>query len=284
MIGAWWVWGTTTTGEWLCVQASTLSKGEAQFKERLEDIRLLKIKIADLKRELTLANASSGATSELKREIARLQRELLQEQTKVKALSEELENPMNVHRWRKLEGSDPATYEMIQKIQTLQKRLIAKTEEVVERDMLISEKDKMYAELKAMLARQPGPEVVEALTQLQHVVGERTRQLKALASEMQMYQTQVGEYKYEIERQARQMLEMKKAYYELRNKERSSSSGAHMGSASSQRPTGIGGEIIGETGGTTKADFATRAAEAQKVASATAGPRFVGGGFNVNAA
>ena len=34
---------------------------------------------------------------------------------------------MNVHRWRKLEGSDPATYEMIQKIQTLQKRLIMKT-------------------------------------------------------------------------------------------------------------------------------------------------------------
>lgn len=37
---------------------------------------------------------------------------------------------MNIHRWRKLEGSDPSTYEMIQKIQTLQKRLIAKTEEV----------------------------------------------------------------------------------------------------------------------------------------------------------
>ena len=31
-------------------------------------------------------------------------RELLQERTKVTALSEELENPMNVHRWRKLEG------------------------------------------------------------------------------------------------------------------------------------------------------------------------------------
>jgi hypothetical protein len=57
-------------------------------------------------------------------------REVLSERTKVKALSEELENPMNVHRWRKLEGSDPGTLEMIQKIQTLQKRLIAKTEEV----------------------------------------------------------------------------------------------------------------------------------------------------------
>lgn len=47
----------------------------------------------------------------------------------MKALSEELENPMNVHRWRKLEGSDPTTFEMIQKIHTLQKRLISKTEE-----------------------------------------------------------------------------------------------------------------------------------------------------------
>ena len=36
----------------------------------------------------------------------------------------ELENPMNIHRWRKLEGSDPSTYEMIQKIQTLQVRRI----------------------------------------------------------------------------------------------------------------------------------------------------------------
>ena len=37
---------------------------------------------------------------------------------------------MNIHRWRKLEGSDPSTYEMIQKIHTLQRRLIVKTEEV----------------------------------------------------------------------------------------------------------------------------------------------------------
>ena len=39
----------------------------------------------------------------------------------VKALSEELENPDNTHRWRKLEGADPGTFEMVQKIQALQK-------------------------------------------------------------------------------------------------------------------------------------------------------------------
>ena len=82
----------------------------------------------------------------------------MQERIKVKALSEELENPNNKHRWRKLEGSDPGTYEMLQKIQALQKRLILKTEEVVEKDLLIQEKDKLYVELKNILARQPGPE------------------------------------------------------------------------------------------------------------------------------
>ena len=62
---------------------------------------------------------------------------------------------MNIHRWRKLEvreeesvrglhsesegcvcflqsqGSDPSTYEMVQKIHTLQRKLIQKTEEVI---------------------------------------------------------------------------------------------------------------------------------------------------------
>ncbi len=33
------------------------------------------------------------------------------------ALSAELETPLNVHRWRKLEGTDPAVYEALLKIQ-----------------------------------------------------------------------------------------------------------------------------------------------------------------------
>ena len=51
------------------------------------------------------------------REVYHTQRELLRERTRCKALEEELENPMNIHRWRKLEGSDPSAYEMIQKVQ-----------------------------------------------------------------------------------------------------------------------------------------------------------------------
>jgi len=38
-----------------------------------------------------------------RREVYHLNRELLREKTRSKALEEELENPMNIHRWRKLE-------------------------------------------------------------------------------------------------------------------------------------------------------------------------------------
>mmetsp|Transcript_20814 Transcript_20814/g.48084 ORF Transcript_20814/g.48084 Transcript_20814/m.48084 type:complete len:895 (+) Transcript_20814:173-2857(+) len=157
------------------IQQSTLNKGEVQYRERLEDIRMLKLKINDLKRKLHMLKQQTSNIDVLRNEVYHLQRELLSERTKVKALSEELENPMNVHRWRKLEGSDPGTLEMIQKIQTLQKRLIAKTEEVVEKDLLIQEKEKLYVELKNILARQPGPEVAEQLSIYQQNLREKIR-------------------------------------------------------------------------------------------------------------
>ena len=67
---------------------------------------------------------------------------------------------------------------MIQKIQALQKRLIAKTEEVVEKELLIQEKEKLYVELKHILARQPGPEVAEQLSIYQSTLKDKTKQLK----------------------------------------------------------------------------------------------------------
>jgi len=201
------------------LQQSTLSKGQIQYRDKVNDIRILKIKLNDLKRELHILKNSVANIDVLKREVHHLGRELLQERTKVKALSEELENPLNVHRWRKLEGSDPSTYELIQKIQTLQKRLIAKTEEVVEKDLLIQEKEKLYVELKNILARQPGPEVAEQLSVYQQNLREKMRQMKSMASELNMYQAQVNEYKYEIERLTRELNDMKRKYFEQKKKE-----------------------------------------------------------------
>jgi hypothetical protein len=90
-----------------------LAKGEMQYSERLEDIRLLKFKIGDLTCELQIVKGQNTQIDELKKESFSLHQALLDERLQVKALSEELENPLNYHRWRKLEGTDPDTWELL---------------------------------------------------------------------------------------------------------------------------------------------------------------------------
>ncbi|KAI8921519.1 hypothetical protein BC831DRAFT_476871 [Entophlyctis helioformis] len=190
------------------IQTSTLNKGEIQYRERLEDIRVLRLEIKRLRREKASSRPRHRTST----------RDVLRERTRVKVLEEELESPMNIHRWRKLAGSDPSTYELITKIQTLQKRLIAKTEEVVEKELVIQQKEKLYKEVKEVLQRQPGPEVVEELRVVRDAVKTKMRECKALASELNMYHSQVNEYKYEIERLSRELQDLKKKYYQLRKK------------------------------------------------------------------
>jgi len=201
------------------IQQSAISQGEIAYRERLEDLRVLRLRENALRRELHIQRSQASSLDTLRSEVYTLQRELLQDRTKVKALSEELENPDNTHRWRKLEGSDPGTYEMVQKIQALQKRLIAKTEEVVEKDLLIQEKDKLYVELKNILARQPGPEVAEQLSIFQQGLRDKTKSMKAMASELNMYQAQVNESRYEMERLTRELQDVKRKYYEQKRRE-----------------------------------------------------------------
>lgn len=95
-----------------------------QYKERLGDIEMLKTKIADLIREIRVFKKEANTIGDLQSELHNLNKELIEEKLKVKSLTEELENPMNVHRWRKLEATDSETYELMTKIQSLQKRLI----------------------------------------------------------------------------------------------------------------------------------------------------------------
>ena len=63
-----------------------------------------------------------------------------------------------MHRWRKLEGSDPATFELLQKVQLLHKRLIRGSEQLVERDLQIKERELLCHQLQAIIKRAPGAE------------------------------------------------------------------------------------------------------------------------------
>ena len=145
----------TAAYEKLKIQSSSLKQGEQHFvakkKVALDLEKQLQERRAQLKQ---LADASKDIEA-LEKDVVALENDLIQERSKVKALSDELERPLNIHRWRKLEGRDPERYAQIRKINTLQRNLIEKTEQVIAIDVKIKAKQKIFDELKSELARQP---------------------------------------------------------------------------------------------------------------------------------
>jgi hypothetical protein len=229
------------------LQQSTLMKGEEHYKSRQDDIRVMKLELSKMRREKRILLQSVKSSEELRRQVFTTQRELLRERTRCRALEEELENPMNIHRWRRLEGSDPSSFELIQQVQALQKRLIQKTEEITSKEFMIREKESDYVELREILARQAGPEAAEQLHEFQRSLKCKTKQLKRLSAELNMAEASMSVQNTEISRLNLDLRGFKQKYLELKKKE--------------QR--GAATQLPGKP---------TRTIE---------GPKFAGGGFNL---
>ncbi|KRX06422.1 hypothetical protein PPERSA_05035 [Pseudocohnilembus persalinus] len=201
------------------INQSTLKKGEVQYTERLGDIILLKSQIADLINDIKTYKSQANSIGNMKNEIHNLSKELIEEKLKGKALAEEMENPMNVHRWRKLKATDSETYELMTKIQSLQKRLIQKTEQVQDKEQDVNSRDKQLKELRDIMRRQPGIEEQKMIPVYQQSLKQKTQQMRAMNGEMIMYQTHLSEYKLEIDRLNKDLQSNKKKYYEQKKRE-----------------------------------------------------------------
>ncbi|KAL8610972.1 hypothetical protein ACOMHN_042588 [Nucella lapillus] len=139
------------------------------YDQRLEDIRLLRLEVRRQRHENLCLQKSVANVRSYKQELYSVHREVLHERARCAALENELSHPRQIHRWRGLEVTDPSKFELLQKVQALQKRLISRTEEVVEVEQVLQEKDRLYLELRALLERQPGPEVATQISTYQRV-------------------------------------------------------------------------------------------------------------------
>ncbi|GLV32372.1 uncharacterized protein CBL_00919 [Carabus blaptoides fortunei] len=191
----------------------TLTRGETHYEQRIDDIRLLKLEVKKLRQEKNALTKTITNMTDLKQEVFTLERELAQERLKCRALEEEMQHPLNFHRWRKLEGTNPEMMDLLQKIQILQKRLLNQTSEAIERERQLKESEKLYTNLQQILARQPGPDVKNELIKTQRALTLRGTKMKFLVSEINMYETQAMEYKIDIEKLTKELKDIKKKYY-----------------------------------------------------------------------
>ncbi|KAH1017841.1 cilia- and flagella-associated protein 58 [Dendroctonus ponderosae] len=199
---------------------STLCRGETQYDQRLQDIKLLKIEVKRLRQEKLLISKSMNNMVDLRQEIFHLERELTKSRLQRKALEQEVQNPLNIHRWRKLEGSDPEVVELLQKIKLLQKRLLRQASEAVERERQLKEAERLYLNLRQVLAKQPGPGIQDELVKTQRALKQRGDKLKCLVSELNMTELKATEYKADLQKVTEELADLKRKYLEEKKSNR----------------------------------------------------------------
>lgn len=201
------------------ISQSNLIKGETHFREKQKDLNEHKAKLIEIRQELVDSQEAIANIGQFKSEINSLEKEILKGKTKNRALEDELKYPMNVHRWKKLEATDPENYERIMKIQTLMRRLITKTEEVEEKDKLIKEKEQLFVQMKNILSRQPGPETFSQIAIYEASLKDKMSQMKKMLNELKDTQMKAKAHKYEIGMLNEQISKIKQDYFKKRDTE-----------------------------------------------------------------
>jgi chromosome segregation ATPase len=177
-----------TLYEKLKIQKSILVKSKEQYKRRLEELHDLKGTCQALVGDIAKIKDNVKKVPELFRDVNALEKEFYTEKLKTKVLLEELQCPINVHKWRKLESTDGKLFEMINKIHALQKRLIVKNKDIADKEEILKQQEKVMHELKVYMSRQPSEFEVEMIEKMRDILKEKKQQV-------QMINTQISDFR-----------------------------------------------------------------------------------------
>jgi len=232
--------------EQLKLQNSILTKSAAHYKDKQLLLAEYSQEYARVSSTLSQVLGDISKFVELKDTISSLESALVAEQLKVKALQDELRKPINIHRWRRLMDTNTDSYGMLKRVRTLQSELIAKTDLVAERDKSIQEKEKLYVDLRRVLARQPGSEAAEQLRVYLEQLDEKRAKLKAMKSELRLYQAKCKEHQFELQRVDQEMQLLKLEYFRRRKAMQRKHAGGQGGGGGGGN--GTGGDGAGSGG------------------------------------
>lgn len=200
------------------LQRSNLRIGERNYNDITEQLAKWQNELIGLVESNNDTVQGLVKLDEYRFRIVQLEKEITKEKTRTRALDDELDVTMNVHRWRTMESSDPKRYEKIGQVQLLQKQLIAFSDKITQNELLIQEKEKIYMELKNVIGRQPGPEVEEQILVYQQTLKDKAKQLSSMDLELEMYIEQVSRFKEEISSMDTKMSQLIKKWIKIRRK------------------------------------------------------------------
>lgn len=173
------------------IQEKILKKGEETMRAKQEDIRVLKIQLAEVQRQLQVVQKRIPDVPKLQEETIRLGEALAATKASSEVLSRELENPANgVRKWRELGGEDLDSETLAAKINFHEDRLNAKKEQLLEKELILEEVSVLSDKLRqqAVDGRKGTLELSQKVNIFQSRIKDITRNMMATVSELSMYQ------------------------------------------------------------------------------------------------
>ena len=164
--------------------------GTIEFVKKENELRHAKLQAEELERQYKAAESRVPQIDSLKRSIQDLEENLNKSRAELDTLSNKLEDPANIERWRPLDGSDLDVSQLDDKISLLEARINEKRSQLLEKELVLEEITALNVKMNAQVStkREVAKGLADQLNELQCRIRDTTKRMLATVSELSMYQ------------------------------------------------------------------------------------------------
>jgi hypothetical protein len=182
------------------IQENILKNGQVELSKREEEIRAMAIQLGDLQREIEICQKQLPKVKEAEEELASLREQFEDEKWRLELLEEDLVDPKNESRWRKLgvvksgpgvsEQAVENADELLAKEQELEQKLYREHERLMEKELILEEVSELSDRLRkqAVNGRDYTLDLAKKVNNYQHSIKQKTRKMMATLSELSIVQ------------------------------------------------------------------------------------------------
>ncbi|ESL10225.1 hypothetical protein TRSC58_02045 [Trypanosoma rangeli SC58] len=200
------------------LQECGLEKGASEYDRQVRNVESIRDELTELRLRCRLELVRLHYSEKLQRRKQNIERELFTERQRCRALVDELQRPVHVHRWRRLESDAPEVLDGIYKAQAIERQILQKHDMLAEKTELLAKRTAEYDAIRRKLACLPGPELAEDLSLYNENLERRTEQIGGMSSELREVEQHADVLTEEVRQLSLELGDVKRRYFGAKHK------------------------------------------------------------------
>ncbi|EAX71492.1 hypothetical protein TVAG_279650 [Trichomonas vaginalis G3] len=190
-----------------------LKSESATYTQKCHEVdELKKTLLSEVEKQKKLMDKSKHSVY-LRTECRNLEKGILFQQGRVRALEDELETPMNIHRWRFLEASNPELLNLLKMTQELRNKLMERLYRIDKLKVLREERRKLLVREQRKVGSQTKDDGDEEIRILEEQLEMKTKQLQEIETELFDRSSNIDELKKSVEEVRGELNYTKSSYF-----------------------------------------------------------------------